>query len=218
MVDWGTLANVATAAGTTVLAVATFSSTRSANAAARSAERGLLEGLRPILVPTRWSDPVEKVRFADGRWLRVRGGRAKLEMTDGVAYLVISLRNAGRGLAVLHGWDVLVDPMGPHRDPAEFHMLTRDIYVAAGDGGFCQVAARDPGAEEFVRLNERFKDGQPFSVDVLYGDVEGGQRMITRLGLSHHPSQDDNSSQDNDPFEWAVSAGRHFNVDRADPR
>jgi hypothetical protein len=212
MVDWGTLANVATAGGTTVLALATFSSTRSANAAARSAERGLLEGLRPILVPTRWGDPAEKVRFADGRWLRVPGGRAKLEVTDEAAYLVISLRNVGRGLGVLHGWDVLVDTMGPHRDLADFHMLTRDIYVAAGDGGFCQIAVRDPGSEEFARLTERSKDGQPFGVDVLYGDVEGGQRMITRFGLSHHPAQDD------DTEEWAVSAARHFNVDRADPR
>jgi len=212
MVDWGTLANVATAVGTTVLAIATFSSTRSANAAARSAERGLLDGLRPILVPTRWNDPVEKVRFADGRWLVVHGGRAKLEVTDEAVYLVISLRNVGRGVCVMHGWDVLADPLGPHRDPADFHMLTRDIYVAPGDGGFCQVAVRDPGADEFTRLAERFKDGQPFSIDVLYGDVEGGQRMITRLGLSHHPSQE------NEPEEWAVSAGRHFNVDRADPR
>jgi hypothetical protein len=212
MVDWGTLANVATAGGTALLAVSTFSSTRSANAAARSAERGLLDGLRPILVPTRWNDPVEKVRFADGRWLAVPGGRAVLEVTDEAVYLVISLRNVGRGVGVLHGWDVLVDPMGPHGDPADFHMLTRDIYVAPGDGGFCQVALRDPGADQFAQLTERSKDGQPFSIDVLYGDTEGGQRMITRLGLSHHPSQD---TEDN---AWAVSAGRHFNVDRADPR
>lgn len=44
MVDWGTLADLGMAAGTALLAVATFSSTRSANTAARNAERGLLHG------------------------------------------------------------------------------------------------------------------------------------------------------------------------------
>ena len=42
-----TLASLTTAAGTLVLAVATFSSTRSANRASRVAEQALLVGLRP---------------------------------------------------------------------------------------------------------------------------------------------------------------------------
>jgi hypothetical protein len=212
MVDWGTLANVATAGGTALLAVATFSSTRSANAAARNAERGLLLGLRPILVPTRWDDPLQKVRFVDDRWVAVRGGRAVLEISDEAVYLVASLRNVGRGVAVLHGWDLLFDHTTPHRTPEEFHRLTRDIYIAPGDSGFCQVAVRDPTAEQFAMLTERAKDRQPFSVDVLYGDTEGGQRVITRLGLSLSPAHDSKES------EWAVSAGRHWNLDRPDPR
>ena len=42
--------------------------------------------------------------------------------------------------------------------------------------------------------------------------MEGGQRVITRLGLSRSPAKD--GSED----EWAISAGRHWNLDRADPR
>lgn len=214
--DWGTAANLATAGGTALLAVATFSSTRSANAAARSSERAVLDGLRPIVVPSHWEDPIQKVRFADGQWMKVRGGRAVLEVSDEAAYLVLSLRNVGRGLGVLHGWDlrfdVTVGSTVDHRAPEQFHRLTRDIYLAPGDEGFCQVAVRDPGSEQFSALAERTKDGQPFVVDVLYGDVEGGQRVITRLGLSRSPAHD---SEEN---EWAVSAARHWNLDRPDPR
>src|ERR1039457_6034019 len=44
MADWVTISSLATAGGTLVLAVATFSSVRSANRSARVAERSLLVG------------------------------------------------------------------------------------------------------------------------------------------------------------------------------
>ena len=53
MADWVTISSLATAGGTLVLAVATFSSVRSANRAARTAERSLMVGLRPVLIPSR---------------------------------------------------------------------------------------------------------------------------------------------------------------------
>ena len=46
-----TIAALTTAAGTLVLAVATFAATRSANRSSRLAEAALLAGLRPVLVP-----------------------------------------------------------------------------------------------------------------------------------------------------------------------
>ena len=46
------------------------------------------------------------------------------------------------------------------------------------------------------------------TVDVLYGDHEGGQRVITRFGMTPRP----------DGGSWVVSAARHWNVDRDDPR
>ena len=214
--DWSTAANLATAGGTALLAVATFSSTRSANAAARTSERAVLDGLRPIVVPSRWQDPVQKVRFADGEWMAVPGGRAKLKVNGEAAYLVVSLRNAGRGLAVLHGWDLRFDIVlgatADHHPVEEFHRLTRDIYLAPGDDGFCQVAIRDADSEQLKELAGRAESHDHFVVDVLYGDVEGGQRVITRLGLSPSPAQDAG------PDEWAVSAARHWNLDRPDPR
>ena len=49
--DWATIASLATAGGTLVLAVSTFASVKSANRAARAAERSLLAGLRPLPMP-----------------------------------------------------------------------------------------------------------------------------------------------------------------------
>jgi hypothetical protein len=46
-----------------------------------------------------------------------------------------------------------------------------------------------------------------FAIDLLYGDFEGGQRVITRFVL--RPAGDD---------AWISSATRHWNVDRPDPR
>lgn len=51
--------------------------------------------------------------------------------------------------------------------------------------------------------NER----QGFQVDLLYGDHEGGQRMISRFALT---PMDDGG--------WLAQVARHWNVDRDDPR
>jgi hypothetical protein len=104
MADWVTISSLATAGGTLVLAAATFASVRSANRAARTAERALQVGLRPLLVPSRLEDPLIKVMWVDGHYSRLEGGRAAVEIKDGVIYLAVSLRNVGSGMAVLHGW------------------------------------------------------------------------------------------------------------------
>src|SRR5205823_12576496 len=103
-VDWVTVSSLATAAGTLVLAIATFASVRSANRAARAAERSLLEGLRPVLVTSRLQDPPEKIVFVDEHWVQVPGGFGSAETGDEAVYLTLALRNVGRGLGVLHGW------------------------------------------------------------------------------------------------------------------
>jgi hypothetical protein len=113
--DWSTIASLATAGGTLVLAVATFAAIRSANRSARisersarTAERSLLAGLRPLLVNSRLQDPQQKIQYPEGMWLTVNGGTATLEAADDVVYLAVSIRNVRTGLAVLHGWYVQV--------------------------------------------------------------------------------------------------------------
>jgi hypothetical protein len=76
MADWPTIASLATAGGTLVLALATFSSVRSGQRSTQIAERALLIGLRPVLVPSRVTDPLEAVRFVEGRMVSVHGGMA----------------------------------------------------------------------------------------------------------------------------------------------
>jgi hypothetical protein len=210
-IDWAAVAGIATAVGTLALAVATFASTRTANRAAQSAEKLRLEALRPILIPSAWGDPVQKISFVDGIWLHVSGGRAAMQADDEVVYLVLSVRNAGRGLAVLHGWSVPPERDATHADPETVHRLTRDIYIASDYTGFAQIAARDPATEEFRLLRAAASATEPFWIDVLYSDMEGAQRVITRFGLNRPPG--DAGSE-----EWVVAAARHWNVDLPDPR
>jgi hypothetical protein len=210
VVDWVVTSSLATAGGTLVLAVATFASVRSANNAARTAERALLAGLRPLLVPSRLQDPPEKVHFADGKWVVAHGGGGVAEATDEAIYLAMSVRNVGSGIAVLHGWRFYPHRLtggDPHADLADFRRLTRDIYVPAGDVGFWQGALRDPTAAEFKEARAAIEAREQVTVDVLYGDHEGGQRVITRFSLLPR-----------DDGQYLTAASRHWNADRADPR
>ena len=208
--DWVTISSLATAGGTLVLALATFASVRSANRAARVAERSLLLGLRPLLLPSKLDDAPQKVGFVDNRWFVVDGGQAVAEAADDAVYFAISLRNAGSGIAVLHGWSFYPGPQfgsSAHLAPEEFTRLTRDLYVPVGDVGFWQGAFRDPATPEFAAARQAVEAKSSMTVDLLYGDHEGGQRVISRFSIQ--PRGDDG---------WIATIGRHWNVDAADPR
>src|SRR5260370_12109155 len=101
-VDWTTIASLATAAGTLILASATFVAVRSSNRAARIAEAALQEQRRPLLAPSRLEDPKQKIMFLEGHWVSAAGGRAAVEHLDGVVYLAISLRNVCTRIPVCH--------------------------------------------------------------------------------------------------------------------
>ena len=215
MTDWSTAASLLTAGGTLVLAVATFASVRSGNRsariserAARTAERSLLVGQRPLLVNSRLQDPVQKIQYREGIWLTVDGGTATLEVTDEVVYLAVSVRNVGTGLAVLHGWHVGVGLQTERSHPPleDFTPQQLDIYVAPGDDGLWLSALRDPAAGIFRAVADAVKAGEPLVINLLYGDFEGGQRVITQFSLRRAGER------------WLAQAVRHFNVDRPDPR
>lgn len=211
MDDWATVASLATAGGTLILAVATYASVRSANRAARVAERALLVGLRPVLVQSRFEDRSEKIGFADARWVQVNGAGAAVEIgDDGVVYLVMSLRNVGSGIGVLHGWDVRLEDLANLPDPSppeQFRRQGRDLYIPPGDVGLWQGAVREADDPLQGALAERAATRERFAIDLLYGDHEGGQRAITRFGV--FPRGDEG---------WLCSAVRHWNLDRDDPR
>src|SRR5689334_20325751 len=213
MADWVTISSLATAGGTLVLAVATFSSVKSANRSVRVAERSLLAGIRPVLMPSQLDDAPVKVGFADDRWLYVPGGGGAAEVAAEAVYVAMSLRNVGSGIAVLHGWKFWPERMtGSDAAPPpveDMHRLTRDIYIPTGQVGFWQGVFREPASDEFTAAADAIAGRVPVSIDVLYGDHEGGQRTITRFGMT--PRQGDDTS-------WIVSAARHWNIDRDDPR
>jgi hypothetical protein len=165
---------------------------------------------RPLLMSSRLQDPEQKIQFLEGRFLRVAGGAATLEVADGAVYLVISVRNVGTGLAVVHGWHVEVtgQPQQTHPPLEDFTTQTRDIYVASGDIGFWQGALRDPATAQYKAVAAAIEAGDPMMLSILYGDWEGGQRVISLFTLRHAKEKD----------RWLTSTGRHFNVDRPDPR
>jgi hypothetical protein len=186
MADWVTISSLATAGGTLVLAVATFSSVKSANRSARLAERTLLSGLRPVLVPSSDEAAEEQVRFGDGVILHVGGHRASLDVRDGRVYMAIALRNGGSGLAVIHGWRLEISERTGNEAPPveEFRRQQRDLYIPAGDNGFWQGAIRERDDPDHEPLALAMSTGARVMVDLLYGDYEGGQRAIARFGIN----------------------------------
>ncbi len=217
MADWSTIASLATASGTLVLAIATFSSVRSGQRATRIAERStaiseraLLLGLRPVLAPSRVNDPPEMVRFAEGRMVSVAGGMAAVERDGESYYFVVPLRNVGNGLAVLQAWRLVAerpDVNTPHADPEDHRPQSRDLYVPAGDTGFWQGAVRGPDDPFREGLREAFQAGEVLTLDLLYGDHEGGQMTISRFILSRE--EDGN---------WRPGVVRHWSLEGLGPR
>jgi hypothetical protein len=206
---WPTWASLATAAGTLVLAVATFASVRSANRSARVAEQALQEQRRPVLVTSRLDDPLQKINFLDGHWVRVTGSGAVAEHEDGNTYLAVSLRNVGAGIGVLQSWTATagLNASREHADLEQFRAQSRDLYIPAGDVGLWQAALRDPADDAYAPIAAATQQREPISVELLYTDQVGEQHTISRFNLT--PVGDG---------KWIATAGRHWFLDRAGPR
>ncbi len=210
MADWTTISSLATATGTLVLACATFASVRSANRTARAAERSLQVGLRPLLIPSRLDDPPQKVLFIDDHWVRLPGGIGAAEVAEGVVYLALPLRNSGNGIAVLDRWMFYRDrspDIGPPSDATGFRRLTRDLYIPAAGVGFWQGAIRDQDDPCWIEASAAIEERRPITIDLLYGDYEGGQHTISRFALIPF-----------DEGKWLAQVSRHWHLDRDDPR
>jgi hypothetical protein len=123
----------------------------------------------------------------------------------------MSLHNAGSGVAVIQGWRFYPDrPTGTeqaHPPPETFRLQARDLYIPVNDTGFWQAAYRDHEDPEFPAAMEAIKSRTPVAVDLLYGDLEGGQRVITRFSVM--PRDDE---------LWLPSVIRYWNLDTQDPR
>jgi hypothetical protein len=206
--DWVAISSLATAGGTLALAATTYASVRSANRAARVAELSLLAQLRPLLVESAETDPLQHAGFHDvPEPLPVAGGGAFVGTVGENLYVVLSLKNVGPGIAVVHGGLVHPDnlPSRPDHAPLEsVRPLQRDVYISPGQVGYWQVAYREDDARR-RQLLETIRGGQ-VSCEVLYGDYEGGQRVLTRFGVRRIGE------------EWQVVTIRHWQLDREEVR
>jgi len=208
--DWATISALATAGGTLVLALATFASVRSANRSARLAEQALQEQRRPVLVQSRLDDPGQKIMFIEGHWVHAQGGGAVVEESDGTLYLALSLRNVGAGIGVLQGWYPWSEFRPGLADPPpveEFRRQTRDLYIPSGDIGMWQGALRDLEEQIRAEISAALTERRPFTVDLLYSDQVGGQRTISRFGIT--PVGEG---------RWLGHVARHWNLDAPGPR
>lgn len=210
--DWSTAASIATAFGTLVLAIATFASIRSARASARLAERSLLAGMRPVLFPSRDDDPEVRVRWMEQRLDVVPGGHALFEVGPDAVYMAINVRNVGAGLAVLHAWHVrkIADVTAVADPPPveDFRRQSRDLFIPPNGTGFWQGAVRgvdDPDRRMLIAASERAEEYR-IIVDLLYGDLEGGQRTISRFTIFRLDG------------DWRADVLRHWFIDNPDPR
>ncbi len=139
-----------------------------------------------------------------------RAASGAAEVDGDAVYLAMSVRNAGNGIAVMRPWRVWPERLTGEQRPelSGFRRQTRDLYVAPADTGFWQAAFRDPDDPERGGVAEAVKARQPVTVDVLYGDYEGGQRLISRFLMQ--PGSDSG--------RWILSVSHHWNLDRPDPR
>jgi hypothetical protein len=210
-VDWTTISSLATAAGTLVLALATFSAVRSSNRSARVAEMALQEQRRPLLGSSRLEDPKQKIMFLEGNWVSASGGHGVVEHDDGIVYLAISVRNVGSGIAVCQGWSVRAGPgssldRANHTPIEEYRLQSRDLYIPAGDIGMWQGALRNPDDPIRAEVAEAVVALQTLTVELLYSDQVGRQRTISRFTLI--PAND----------MWMASLSRHWYLDWDGPR
>ena len=205
MANWATISSLATAGGTLVLAVATFGSTRSANRAARIAEKTLQLGLQPLLVTTRPEDPPEIASFGEGVVFLTPGGGATVAERDGNYFIVLPVRNVGTGLAVLRSGMVLAGRSqeidDPFADLARHRQLQRDLYVPPGDRGFWQIGVRDSDDPFRSEVERALRDRQPITILLYYTDHLGGHPSVSRFAL--FPQEDGT---------WIAAVGRHWGV------
>jgi hypothetical protein len=212
MTDWSEIASLATGAGTLVLAIATFSSVRASQRSARIAEQVLLVNQRPVLAPASETDPSISVTFGDRHFTTVAGGLAAVELEDDHFYFVLPLRNVGAGIAVLHAWQVTPTPTAAAAatekpDLTRLRAQQRDLYIPVGTVGFWQGALRERDDEMRAGIDDAYAAGERLTLDILYGDHEGGQRVVTRFSLV--------------PFRdgaWLPGVTRHWRLDGVNPR
>ena len=184
--DWATVATLATAVGTLVLAIATFAAVRSANRAARVAEAAYLVNLRPVLVTSRLEDPIRRSAGWTTTGPGSRAARRPPSSSTGPSIWrsrsatwarASPCRLAGR-CDRAHSND-----RGAARRPDDFRMQLRDLYVGPATSGSGRRRSGSRDDPDYGWLSQAITRRAAFTIELLYGDHDGGQRTITRFGM-----------------------------------
>jgi hypothetical protein len=128
---------------------------------------------------------------------------------------VVSVRSANRAARIaeqslLAGQRPLLVPSRSEDPAVKVGFQDRDLYVAPGDVGFWQGSFRDSSSARYRETRRAVEAPQRMGVDILYGDFEGGQRMISRFMLTPRETEDS--------VRWYAAVGRYWSVDRPEPR
>jgi hypothetical protein len=96
--------------------------------------------------------------------------------------------------------------MPTHTPVEEFRAQSRDLYIPPGDVGMWQGALRNPNDPVRAQIAQAIDTREPITIELSYSDLVGGQRTITRLGLT--PLED----------SWIATIVRHWYLDWSGPR
>jgi hypothetical protein len=212
MTDWATISSLATAGATLLLALGTFASVRSANRAARVAERSLLAGLRPVLAPSRLEDPPTRSpgstttgRRSAAAWPPSSSSTTASTWQCRCATSVRASRSCRAGT---RHWSTGRDSPTPSStsSAASFGTSTFPPAASASGRGRAGWRRRLPRGR-----GRRHPAAAPVRHRAALQRHEGGQRTISLFSVSPRAAGDD-------PDQWLCSVGRHWSLDRPDPR
>ena len=121
------------------------------------------------------------------------GGTARLVRGTGRVDVELASRpRAGRGF--------------PPADPRPLYPARRPRLLAGRPTGSCGAGIRGALATKY----DEAKAAEPITIELLYGDQEGGQRAISRFSLFPHETDGQQV--------WLASVSRHWHLDRKAPR
>ena len=207
--DWTTVAALATALGTLVLAIATFASVRSSNRSIRLAEASMQIGIRPLLMPSRPEDTTQTILWGDEHRAQLEGAAAVVEAEGTTSTWRCRCATPGRDRG-----DTGVAPRvarrrcrpSPCRARGVPAPTARPLHRQRRHGVLAGSAPR-PGRRRVRRGRADRELPRRFLVELLYTDHEGGQRTIGQFVVG--PREDGG---------WMCSMVRHWYLDRPDPR
>ena len=210
MADASTIASLATAGGTLVLADRDV--LRDAFGEPLHAHRGTRTRPQSAAAahPAHEWEPAERITFRD-EIVELRAGYAAVEQRSNGLYFAAQLRNVGAGIGVLTSWkvkgetnmDISLSEYVEPPDPTHFVLQQRSLYVPAGDVGYWQGAIRDGDTDrgDADAIRRTIEVRGVLTLFLRYADQDGGHDTITRYSIM----PDDNG-------DWLIGIGRHWSL------